>query len=147
MKIPVADRSSRTRGTSLGRSRRRRGAALVEFAVVSPLLFFFFFAAFEFCRVAMIRHTADNAVYESCRTAIVPGATAADIRSCAEDVLGTIGLQQTTINVIPAVIEEDTPQVTVMVSIPVSENTFVPPQFTGGQTIDRTLTMTREVAR
>ena len=45
----------------------RPGATLLEFAVVVPLLFLCFFAAFEFCRVAMIQHTADNAVYEGCR--------------------------------------------------------------------------------
>ena len=56
-------------------SRVRRGAAMSEFAIVAPLLFLFFFAAFEFCRVAMIRHTADNAVYEGCRAGVIPGAT------------------------------------------------------------------------
>ncbi len=48
---------------------------MVEFAIVAPLLFFLFFASMEFCRVAMIRHTADNAVYEGCRVGIIPGAT------------------------------------------------------------------------
>ena len=57
-------------------SQRRTGAVMVEFVIVAPLLFLFFFAAFEFCRVAMIRHTADNAVYEGARIGIIPGATA-----------------------------------------------------------------------
>ena len=58
---------------------RRTGAAMVEFAIVSPLLFLFFFGAMEFCRVAMIRHTADNAVYEATRVGIIPGASSTDV--------------------------------------------------------------------
>ncbi len=43
------------------KKRARRGATLVEFALVVPILFLLFFAAVEFARVAMIRHTVDNA--------------------------------------------------------------------------------------
>ncbi len=57
---------------------------MVEFAIVAPLLFLFFFAAMEFCRVAMIRHTADNAVYEGCRVGIIPGATVDEAKAEAD---------------------------------------------------------------
>ncbi|WP_286178238.1 TadE family protein [Stieleria mannarensis] len=117
---------------------------MVEFAIVAPLLFFFFFAAFEFCRVAMIRHTVDNAVYEGCRRAIVPGATAADARAAANNVLGTLGLRATTVDVSPSTINNQTPELTLTVEVSLDANTFVPPQFTGGSTITRTLTMQRE---
>ena len=129
-----------------GNRRRRRGAALVEFAIVAPLLFFFFFAAFEFCRVAMIRHTVDNAVYEGCRRAIVPGATAADARAAANNVLGTLGLNATTVSVTPPTINNQTPELTLTIEVALDANTFVPPQFTGGNRITRTLTMQREGA-
>ncbi|WP_231744177.1 TadE family protein [Stieleria neptunia] len=132
-------------GNRVGR-RRRRGSAMVEFAIVAPLLFFFFFAAFEFCRVAMIRHTVDNAVYEGCRKAIVPGGTAADARSTANTVLGTLGLHGATVNVSPAQINNQTPELTVTIEVSLDANTFVPPQFTGGKKIVRTLTMKRETA-
>lgn len=128
------------------RRRHRRGAAMVEFAVVAPLLFLFFFASFEFCRVSMIRHTVDNAVYEACRTAIVPGGTSADARTRAEAVLGTLGLTRSTVLVSPANIDRQTPEVTVSVEVDLDANTFVPPQFTGGRRISRTLTMQREVS-
>ena len=57
----------------------RRGAAAVEFAMTAGLAFFFFFAALEFCRVSMMRHTVQNALYEGARIGIVPGATASDV--------------------------------------------------------------------
>ncbi|MCC9603943.1 pilus assembly protein [Stieleria sp. JC731] len=125
--------------------RRRRGTAMVEFAIVAPVLFFFFFAAFEFCRVAMIRHTVDNAVYEGCRDAIIPGATANLARTKAESILGTLGLTAYDITVTPAVIDNETPEVTVAIDVRLDANTFVPPQFTGGRSITRTLTMQREI--
>src|SRR6056297_515601 len=50
----------------------RHGVAVVEFVFVATIAFVLFFAAFEFCRVAMIRHTADNAVYEGARCALPP---------------------------------------------------------------------------
>ena len=124
----------------------RRGAAMVEFAIVAPLLFFFFFAAFEFCRVAMIRHTVDNAVYEGCRRAIIPGATAGDARDTAENVLGTLGLSGAVITVSPSTIDNQTPELTMTIEVSVNANTFVPPQFAGGKKITRTLTMQREGA-
>lgn len=136
---------SRLRSSRPGQgSRTRRGGVTVEFAITVPILFLFFFAAFEFCRVAMIRHTVDNAVYEGCRSAIVPGSTATDARNRADSILNTIGLRSSSITVSPAVLEDDTTEVTVTVEVDLDDNTFVPGQFTGGQSITRTLTMRRE---
>lgn len=114
--------------------------------MVTPLLFLFFFAAFEFCRVAMIRHTVDNAVYEGCRLAIVPGATADEARQAAESVLNSLALTGTNVTVSPADIDHGTSEVTVTVEVDLDNNTFVPPQFTGGDTITRSLTLQREAS-
>ncbi len=126
------------------RSATRRGATAVEFAIVAPIVFLLFFASFEFCRVAMIRHTADNAVYEGARRAIIPGGTAADARDQAALVLSSLGVNNVNITVTPATIDRDTPEVTVRVRIPLDSNSFVPNQFFAGQVIQRELTMRRE---
>lgn len=117
---------------------------MVEFAIVAPLLFLFFFAAFEFCRVAMVRHTVDNAVYESVRTGIIPGATVAEVRAQGNRVLSTIGIKNSTIDVTPAVIADDTEEITVRIQVPLQDNTFIPPTFFKSHVTDRTLTMVRE---
>ena len=127
--------------------RRRAGATLVEFSIVAPLLFFFFFTAFEFCRVAMIRHTADNAVYEAARVAIIPGATAEEARAEAALILNSLGLSNVNVAVTPAVISRGTEEVTVSVEVPIDGNSFVPPQFFGGKSIQRELTLQREGVR
>ena len=117
---------------------------MVEFAVVAPLLFMFFFAGFEFCRASMIRHTVDNATYESVRRGIIPGATAGEVRAEAERVLSTIGVSATELQVIPAVINDDTSELTVRIRVRLDENTFVPALFFVGREFERELTMTRE---
>src|SRR5690606_21432947 len=70
--------------------RPRRGAALVEFALTAPLLFFILFASLEFARANMLRNTVEMAAYEGARRGIVPGATAEDVRDAARFPLTTI---------------------------------------------------------
>jgi Flp pilus assembly protein TadG len=124
--------------------RVRQGATISEFAVVAPLLFLFFFAAFEFCRVAMIRHTADNAVYEGCRAGVIPGATNSESEAEARRVLATLGVTNANVAVVPNAFTRDTEDVTVRVEVPLDENSFVPNQFVAGRSIIRELTMRRE---
>ncbi len=127
--------------------RQRKGATIVEFAIVAPLLFLFFFAAIEFCRVAMIRHTADNAVYEACRVAIIPGATVGEVNAEATRILGSLGVMNMNIDVIPSEIDRDTDEVTVRIVVPLDDNSFVPNQFFSGRSITRELTLRREGLR
>lgn len=122
----------------------RHGTVAVEFAIVAPILFLFFFAAFEFSRVAMIRHTADNAAYEGARQGIIPGATRAEVEAEATRVLSTIGITVFDVDVTPRRIDDDTREVTVRVTVPVAANSFVPAQYFIGQNIRRELTMVRE---
>ncbi|QDT13303.1 TadE/TadG family type IV pilus assembly protein [Planctomycetes bacterium K23_9] len=128
-------------------AKNRQGAAMVEFAIVAPILFLFFFAAFEFCRVNMIRHTADNAVYEGARVAIIPGATAAEAEAEARLILNSLGLNNVTVTVTPNTIDRTTEEVTVSAEIPLDQNSFIPHVFTSGRSVDRELTMRREGVR
>ena len=120
---------------------------MVEFAICAPLLFLLFFASMEFCRVAMIRHTADNAVYEGCRVGIIPGATNAEVVAETRLILNTLALSNVAINVTPAAIDQDTDEVTVRVNIPLDDNAWVPNQFVAGRSITRELTLRREGTR
>ncbi|QDT04658.1 TadE-like protein [Rubripirellula lacrimiformis] len=129
------------------KARRRTGATAVEFALVAPLLFLFFFAAMEFVRVAMIRHTADNAVYEGCRMGIIPGATNGEVRAETLRIMNTMGVNSVGLTVTPGAINSATEEVTVRLEIPLDSNSFVPNQFVAGRTIVRELTLRREGAR
>lgn len=125
----------------------RRGTTAVEFALVAPLLFLFFFASLEFVRVAMIRHTADNAVYEACRVGIIPGATSGEVRAEANRIMSTIGATNLGLTIVPASINSDTEQVTVRIDVPLDQNSFVPNKFFAGRSIVRELTLRREGIR
>ncbi len=122
----------------------RQGATMLEFAVVAPILFLCFFAAFEFCRVAMIKHTADNAVYEGCRKAIIPGGTSREATNETRRIMNTLGVTDFKITVSPQTIRPTTRQVTVRIEVPLSSNSFVPNQFVTGDEIVRELTLYRE---
>ena len=126
------------------RGQRRQGTTMLEFAVVAPLLFLCFFAAFEFCRVAMIRHTADNAVYEGCRKAIIPGGTSREATNETRRIMNTLGITDFNIIVSPPHIQTTTREVTVRVEVPLNQNSFVPNQFVAGKDIVRELTLYRE---
>ena len=123
----------------------RRGAVAVEFAITAVIAIMFFFASFEFCRVAMIRHTVDNAVYEGVRTGIVPGATRAEVEAATARILRTIGLTDVVIVVTPSNIDDDTRQVTVEVTVPIGKNSYGSVVYFRDKSVRRSLTMQREI--
>lgn len=125
----------------------RSGVTTVEMALTSGLLFFFFFAALEFCRVSMIRHSVENALYEGARKGIVPGAKASDVQSAARTILGRIGISGATIDVSPSNIQNSTPEVSVRIRLPLDKGLFAPAVFFVGNSLDRTLVMQREGVR
>jgi Flp pilus assembly protein TadG len=131
----------RCRSNTKRREPRRVGAVAVEFALVGSIIFATFLAACEFCRLSMMRHTLDNAVYEAARKSIVPGATAGEIESQAKSILSTLGISNANVSVDPKVITDSTEFVTVKVSIPLNQATFVP---TNQSVISRSLKMRRE---
>lgn len=128
------------------RSRPRRGAATVEFAMTVPILFLLVFGAIEICRLNIMRHTAENAAYEGARRAIVPGATAAQAQQAASNILSIVGVSgaDVAVSVTPAVIADETSEVTVTVEIPVGNHGWLVPTFTNGLTLRRSCTLLRE---
>lgn len=129
-------------------SRKRIGALTVEFALSAPVLFLFTFSGVEFARVNMIRNSIENAAYEGARTGIIPGATAADCEAAAQDVLDAIQLAQSTITVAPAVIQPDSPTVSVTIGVPITTaNGYITPKFYLGTTMTTSITLPRESFR
>lgn len=122
----------------------RQGAVLVEFAIVAPIFFLIVLALFEFSWLNVVRHTADNAVYEASRIAMVPGATAAEATAEANRIMNIVGTRGAAVTVNPAVLNNAATSVTVSVVIPVDQNALVIPAFTGGRQIRATSTLRTE---
>jgi Flp pilus assembly protein TadG len=58
-------------GLSVTDRRRRRAAAVVEFAVISPVLLTILFGIIEYGYVFMVRQTLNHAAREACRVAVL----------------------------------------------------------------------------
>lgn len=127
-----------------GRHGARTGAVAAEFAIAAPIFFLFLLAAFEFGWLNVMRHTADNAAYEAARTAIVPGATAAEALDKATSLLNVVGARGATINITPVNITNATTEVTVSVDLPMSRNGLITPRFTGATVLHSQSTLKTE---
>ena len=93
----------------------------------------------------MVLHATQSAAYEGARTGIVPGATQDEIEASVAFVLRTMGVQNFDVETIPAVIERDTPQLEVVVRVPVSDTLGLPQLFVEDPTFVGTCTLSREV--
>ena len=107
----------------------------MEFAIVSPVFFLFIIASFEFARLNVLRHTADNAAYEAVRHAMVPGGTAAEAVAKANSVLNIVAARGAQVTVTPSVITPETDEITVTVDIPLDQNGWITPRFTGARVL------------
>ena len=113
--------------------------------MVVSLFFMFFMAAVEFARVSMAHGTLGNAAYEGARVAIVPGATADEARSAAQQLVDAALLRSAQITIDPAALTPDTTEVTVTVTVDMDANGWlVLPKFTRGMQISRSRTLARE---
>ena len=66
----------------------RKGTALVETSVVLPIFFLMLFAFIEFGHCFMTIHTMNSAARRAGRLGVGEGATTADVKTAAKDILG-----------------------------------------------------------
>lgn len=113
-----------------GSCRRRRGAAVVEFAIVAPVFFLLIFGMLEFGRMVMVQQILTNASREGARKAVLDGSTAADVDNIVithmSDAKITVTAENITINPAnPATANYGDP-ITVTVSVPFSQVSWLP---------------------
>ncbi len=126
------------------RRSNRRGATVVEFALVVPLFITLLFAALEFGRFVILRNTAQNAAYEGARVAMLHGSSAAAGAKAAVDLMRTVGASNVRARVRPRVINDNTPEVKVTVTVPFDSNAYLPPIFARGVKVTGTCTLATE---
>ena len=139
------------------RPKRCRGATVVEFAVVAPLLFTLVFGIVEFGRFMMLQQTAITSSREGCRKAIL-GTTTSDqqVDTVVRNFLEAGGVQSSvandsnkaTVSVDPSSLNglaSGTP-ITVAVQMNFAELSWVPGDFFGlaGVNVSASTTMERE---
>jgi len=127
--------------------RRRRGATLVEFAFVVPILFLLVFGLMEFSRMAMVYHVITNAAREGSRRGIVPGATASDVTTAVNDALAAGQVSGAVVVVTPSDLSTLNAGDPLTVSVTVNYSTvgWLPvPKFLGSKILDTESVMLRE---
>ena len=126
---------------------RRRGAAVVEFAIVAPVFFLVVLGIIEFGRMAMVQQVITNAAREGARIAVLDGATTAAVTTRVNDYLsaGRITGATVTVSPNPPTSAGYGESVTVLVRIPFSRVSWLPaPMFLGGRTLEASAVMRRE---
>src|SRR5687768_6598342 len=73
------------------RPARRRGAAVVEFAVVAPVLFILVLGLIEMGRAVMVSQILVNASREGARKAALSTMTVSEVQQWIDDYLQTVG--------------------------------------------------------
>ncbi len=120
-----------------GRSKRnrRRGAAVVEFAIVAPLLLTLLFGMLEVGRLVMVQQILTNASREGARRGILEQATATDVQSTVEAYLTNASISNATVSISPGSLATVGfgNKVTVGISVPFEEVSWLPaPWFLSG---------------
>jgi Flp pilus assembly protein TadG len=132
------------------RNRRRRtrtGAAVVEFAVVGPLLVMLTMGMMEVGRVVMVKQMMVNASREGARLAILPTSTASQVISHVQSQMADSAINGTNVVLTPTSLENAPAGTAVTVTISVNANqvSWIPnPLFTFNKPITASTTMRRE---
>jgi Flp pilus assembly protein TadG len=100
---------------------RTRAAAIVEFAVVSPLLLTVLFGIIEYGYIFMVRQTLTNAAREGCRIAVLQTTVSpyTEVTSRVDGIMSTTGLTGYTVEMTHWTAAD--PTETVTVSIPFAD--------------------------
>lgn len=111
---------------------RRRGAHLVEFALVAPIFFAFVFGMIDLGRGFMVSSLLTNAARAGCRTAVLPGKTNDDVKTAVTNTLKGQGVNGSTTTITVAGGASDVSgaetgeMVTVTVAVPATNVLWLP---------------------
>ena len=126
---------------------KRRGAAVVEFAIVAPVFFLLVFGMIEYGRMVMVQQVLTNASREGARRAVLDGSTSGEVQSAVNDYLTSGSISGATITITPSSPADAAfgEPVSVRVEVPFSEVSWLPsPFFLGATQLQATTTMRRE---
>jgi len=130
--------------------RKRRATAAVEFAIVAPVFLLMVFGMIEYGRMVMVQQIITNASREGARTAVLDGATTDSVTAAVNAYLtsGSISGATVTVSPDPPSNAQNGDPVTVTVSVPFSQVSWLPsPMYLGGTTLSSATVMRRETSQ
>ena len=136
-----------------GRSRghNRRGATLVETAIVLSTFFVFVFGMLEMSRLGMASQLVTDAAREGCRVAIINGQPQTEVTDRVQSILNAGGIRTYTVTSLVNGAPGDVTtsklgdQVTVNISVQFRDISWLPtPRYLGSATLSSSATMSSE---
>lgn len=131
--------------------KRRRGASVVEFALVAPVFILLVFGMVELGRMVMVQQLLTNASREGARRAILDGSTVSEVQDVVEQYLANTSVRVPRENITVSPDPEDAAfgdPITVSVSVPFESVSWLPaPMFLGGTNMEATTVMRRETVQ
>ncbi len=126
---------------------RRVGAAVVEFAVVAPLLFLLTLGMMEVSRMVMVKQLLVNASREGARLAVLPGTSTDQVKTLVSQELTAASVKGVEVQVQPANLSSavvGTP-ITVTVNVAATSVSWLSkPLFSFNKTLNASTTMRKE---
>jgi Flp pilus assembly protein TadG len=131
--------------------RKRRGVAVVEFALIAPLFFLLILGMVEIGRMVMVQQIITNASREGARLAILDGTTTSEVKQKVTDYLDMANIK----NYDEPVVTPDPPTsagygqpVSVTVSIDAHKISLIPlPKFSSNKKLTASTVMRRETVQ
>lgn len=132
----------------------RRGAAVVETAVVLPVFILVVLGMIEVGRAIMVAQLVENAAREAARSAIISGSTNQSVTDVATSSLqnsanvsaGSVGVTINVAGISGGSVATAQPRdlITVTVSVPYSSVSWLPPNYMAGKSLTATCAMRHE---
>jgi len=144
----VADRSRRATNKGCAQ-KHRQGAAVVEFAILAPLMFLLVFGMIDVGRAVMVQNLLTNAARDGARTAVLDGSTVSDVETQVSDYLAASSVPGVSVTVSPDPLTSADigDPVSVNVQVPFNAVSWLPSSwFLAGVTLESTVVMRRETS-
>lgn len=131
---------------SLSKISNRAGAAIVELAVVLPVLLLMLIGTIEACAAIHLQQLLDITAYEAARTSLLPKNTTLAVQTAANKFLASRNTKNANVSISPANFESATigTTITITVSAPTQSNLPISPFFFKNRTITSTCSMMKE---
>ncbi len=131
---------------SLRKRLQRRGGAMVEMAVIIPVLIVFLLGSVEIGRAVMVKHVLEEAARAGCRVAVAEYSDKADVTEIVKSAMDMANLSGYTVTVSPDPPTELGPfeTVSVNVSVPYTDVSWFAPSFMTDKTLTGVCVMPAE---
>jgi Flp pilus assembly protein TadG len=124
----------------------RRGAAMVDTALVVPVFLFFVYGMIETSRLGLTAQLVTDAAREGCRVAVIDGMTQSNVDTMVQEVLNSGGITTYTSAITPGFSTLKLGnKVTLNISVNYSDVSWLaPPPYFGSTTICASATLNSE---